>query len=77
MTRASETPADATAAPTGPRHAARAALRRAAVEPGSGTGTALPRSGPAGRAVGLRARLLAPVADRGNALHPGAWWLWA
>lgn len=22
-------------------------------------------------------RLLAPVADRGNALHPGAWWLWA
>ncbi|MFD4377481.1 energy-coupling factor transporter transmembrane component T [Streptomyces sp. NPDC058486] len=23
------------------------------------------------------ARLHAPVADRGNALHPGAWWLWA
>ncbi|MET8973091.1 energy-coupling factor transporter transmembrane component T [Streptomyces hydrogenans] len=79
MTRASETPADATAAPTGSRHAARAALRRATDEPGSGTGAALPgpASGPAGRAAGLRARLLAPVADRGNALHPGAWWLWA
>ncbi|NML49372.1 energy-coupling factor transporter transmembrane protein EcfT [Streptomyces sp. R302] len=25
----------------------------------------------------LPGRLLAPVADRGNALHPGAWWLWA
>ncbi|MFC9732504.1 energy-coupling factor transporter transmembrane component T [Streptomyces roseolus] len=28
-------------------------------------------------APGPPGRLLAPVADRGNALHPGAWWLWA
>ncbi|GHG15824.1 energy-coupling factor transporter transmembrane component T [Streptomyces filamentosus] len=26
---------------------------------------------------GRWARFLAPEADRGNALHPGAWWLWA
>ncbi|MFE1266342.1 energy-coupling factor transporter transmembrane protein EcfT [Streptomyces sp. NPDC058758] len=84
MTRASETPADATAAPTGPR---RARALRPAADPGSGPG-----SGPgadfgshagsgsgSGAALrgGWRARLLAPVADRGNALHPGAWWLWA
>ncbi|MER5739853.1 MULTISPECIES: energy-coupling factor transporter transmembrane protein EcfT [unclassified Streptomyces] len=84
MTRASETPADATAAPTGPR---RARALRPAADPGSGSG-----SGPgadfgshagsgsgSGAALrgGWRARLLAPVADRGNALHPGAWWLWA
>ncbi|MEO3973220.1 energy-coupling factor transporter transmembrane protein EcfT [Streptomyces sp. CAU 1734] len=32
------------------------------------TGTTARRTG---------ARLRAPLADRGNALHPGAWWIWA
>ncbi|MFF2776426.1 energy-coupling factor transporter transmembrane component T [Streptomyces sp. NPDC058052] len=76
MTRASETPADATAGPTGPRRARTdratpAAPRRARTDRAAAGGGA-----PDGRA-GRGARLLAPVADRGNALHPGAWWLWA
>ncbi|MFE5797207.1 energy-coupling factor transporter transmembrane component T [Streptomyces sp. NPDC056503] len=88
MTRPSETPADPVADPTGPRRArtlrpaswpASGPASEPASEPASGAVSG-PGDGPeetAGRRPGWRARLLAPVADRGNALHPGAWWLWA
>ncbi|MFJ3902286.1 energy-coupling factor transporter transmembrane component T [Streptomyces sp. NPDC090025] len=41
---------------------------------GAGEGSGA-RSG--GRRAGRFDRFRAPVADRANALHPGAWWLWA
>ncbi|MGW4050893.1 energy-coupling factor transporter transmembrane component T [Streptomyces sp. NPDC004779] len=78
MTRASETPPDPTADRTG---GPRARALRAASGTGDPAGdpAAGRRPGPPVTAgpPGWRARLLAPVADRGNALHPGAWWLWA
>ncbi len=48
-------------------------------EPGApGTPGAGPARGAAGRQLGRAAgRLRAPVGSRGNALHAGAWWLWA
>ncbi|WP_432588457.1 energy-coupling factor transporter transmembrane component T [Streptomyces sp. HD1123-B1] len=39
--------------------------------------TTPPRSTTAGPPARLTARLRAPVATRGGALHAGAWWLWA
>ncbi|MFJ7259826.1 energy-coupling factor transporter transmembrane protein EcfT [Streptomyces globosus] len=62
----------------GPRHTGRGAAPPAA-EPGAGPGgAAVPGPGPRrGVRPGPLRRLRAPLARRGNALHAGAWWLWA
>ncbi|WP_435843868.1 CbiQ family ECF transporter T component [Streptomyces fructofermentans] len=53
------------------RHGARPSAR------GRGHGPAPARPAPAGAFSGRVRRLRAPRATRANALHPGAWWVWA